>query len=105
LYQSDVHLVEIDLLRRGARSLTHPRLPDSAYLMSVMRARSQSVDLWPLQLPDPLPILPVPLQAPDADVPLDLALALAAIYEEAAYDLSIDYQQEPPPPALSRRLS
>jgi hypothetical protein len=101
LYQSDVHLIEIDLLRRGTRPLNHPRLPNTAYLVTVTRAQSGSVDLWPIQLSDPLPTIPVPLRSPDADVPLDLEVALTAIYDEAAYDLSIDYHQAPPPPALS----
>lgn len=43
----------------------------------------------------------LPLAAPDGDVPLDLQAALGAIYEEAAYDLSVDYSQPPPPPAFS----
>ncbi len=37
---------------------------------------------------------------PDPDVALDLQVALAAIYDEAAYVLSIDYTQDPPPPPL-----
>ena len=44
---------------------------------------------------------PVPLRHPDPDVPLDLNYALQAIYERAAYDLSIDYSQPPPPPELT----
>ena len=46
-------------------------------------------------------MLPVPLMDPDPDVPLELGPALAAIYEEAVYELSIDYMQKSPPPALS----
>jgi hypothetical protein len=34
-------------------------------------------------------------------VPLDLNQALRAIYDRAAYDLSIDYRQAPPPPELT----
>jgi hypothetical protein len=34
-------------------------------------------------------------------VSLALSPALAAIYDEAAYELSVDYSQPPPPPALS----
>jgi Protein of unknown function (DUF4058) len=30
-----------------------------------------------------------------------LGIALAEIYDEAGYDLSIDYTQAPPPPALT----
>jgi Protein of unknown function (DUF4058) len=42
-----------------------------------------------------------PLKSPDADVALDLPTALQPVYDEAAYDLSIDYTKSPPPPALS----
>jgi hypothetical protein len=101
LYQSNVHLVEIDLLRRGTRPFNHPRLPNTAYLVTVTRAQSGSVEVWPIGLSDPLPTIPLPLRSPDADVPLDLGEALTAIYDEAAYDLSIDYHQSPPPPPLS----
>ena len=38
---------------------------------------------------------------PDADSLLELAAAFAAVYDEAGYDLSIDYAQAPPPPPLS----
>lgn len=55
----------------------------------------------PVQLQDTLPNLPIPLRAPDADVVLDLGAALRAVYDEAGYDLSIDYQKDPPPPALT----
>jgi hypothetical protein len=54
-----------------------------------------------MRLPDPLPVLPVPLSPPDLDVPLELGAALGAIYDEAAHDLSIDYGAPPPPPPLS----
>lgn len=101
LYQSHVHLVEIDLLRRGTRLFNHPRLPETAYLVTLTRAQSGAVEVWPVPLSDPLPTIPIPLQAPDADVPLALGAALTAIYEEAAYELSIDYRQAPPPPRLS----
>lgn len=102
LYSANVHLIEIDLLRRGTRPFNHPRLPESAYLVTVIRAHSRSVEVWPVQLQEPLPTIPVPLRSPDADVPLDLGKAIAAIYDEAAYDLSIDYRQVPPPPMLSQ---
>lgn len=102
LYNANVHLIEIDLLRRGTRPFNHPRLPETAYLVTVTRAQLGSVEVWPICLQDSLPTIPVPLRSPDADVPLDLGEALTAIYEEAAYELSIDYHQAPPPPALSK---
>jgi len=101
LYHAGVHLLEIDLLRRGLRSLAHPRVPDSAYLIALTRAQSGTTAIWPLSLRDALPEIPIPLRAPDGDSLLELGPALAAIYDEAGYDLSIDYQEPPPPPALS----
>jgi Protein of unknown function (DUF4058) len=101
LYQANLHLIEIDLLRRGTRPFNHPRLPKVSYLITLTRAQSGIVEIWPILLQDALPIVPVPLREPDADIPLDLTAALNAIYDEAAYDLSIDYTQIPPPPAFS----
>lgn len=102
LYQAGVHLIELDLLRRGTRPFSHPRLPEESYLVTLTRSGLGAVEIWPIGLQDKLPIIPVPLLAPDADVPLDLPLVLNAIYDEAAYDLPIDYRQAPPPPQLSQ---
>lgn len=101
LYQSKVHLIEIDLLRRGTRPFAHPRLPAVPYLVTLTRAQATTVELWPIALQEKLPVIPVPLRPPDEDVPLDLATAVRDIYDEAFYNLSIDYNQAPPPPTLS----
>lgn len=39
--------------------------------------------------------------AGDTDIALDLALAFTTIYERAAYDLSLNYDNPPPPPSLT----
>ncbi|NOK63217.1 MAG: DUF4058 family protein [Chloroflexi bacterium AL-W] len=101
LYQDGVHLVEIDLLRRGTRPVIHPRIPESSYIVSVTRAQTGKTDMWSIGLRDPLPRIPIPLRPPDTDVILDLEMALSAIYDEAGYDLSINYTDTPPPPTLS----
>ena len=101
LYHAGVHLLEIDLLRRGQRPLAHPRVPDTAYLIALTRAQSGATAIWPLWLRDALPEIPIPLRAPDGDSLLELGPVLSAIYDEAGYDLSIDYGQPPPPPPLS----
>jgi hypothetical protein len=100
LRAAQVHLLEIDLLRRGTRAWRHPRLPDVSYLVLLTRAQVSAVEAWPIKLQDPLPTLPVPLRSPDPDVVLDLSAVLRAIYDEALYHLSIDYTQDPPPPPL-----
>ncbi|MBC8160606.1 MAG: DUF4058 family protein [Roseiflexaceae bacterium] len=100
LYQAGVHLIEIDLLRRGIRPIGGSRVPEVPYLIGLTRAHSGKTDVWPLTLADPLPTIAVPLRQPDQDVLLDLASAFDSIYDEAAYDLSINYTDDPPPPAL-----
>ena len=101
LYQAQVHLIEIDLLRRGRRPFVYSPQANAAYCIALTRAPAEQIDLWPTALEARLPVIPVPLQSPDEDIPLDLQAALDAIYDEAAYDLSIDYSQPPPPPKLS----
>ena len=101
LHAAGVHLLEIDLLRRGTRPLAQRRLPASAYLVTLTRGQDNAAHIWAVGLNDALPVVPVPLRHPDADVPLDLNQALRAIYDRAAYDLSIDYRQAPPPPELT----
>ena len=105
LYEVGVHLLEIDLLRRGQRPFTHPLIPSCHYLITLTRRFATKVDVWPLQLADKLPVLPVPLREPDPDVVLDLGAVLTAVYDEAAYELSIDYSQSPPPPELEPDVS
>jgi hypothetical protein len=98
LHRAGVHLVEIDLLRRGTRPFIHPMMPQKHYIVTLMRAGSRKTEVWAFNVQDVLPILPIPLVAPDPDVPLDLKQALDMIYERGLYELSIDYGKEPPPP-------
>ena len=96
---ADAHLLEIDLLRQGTRPPRLIDLPESDYFVFLTRAeRSDLTETWPIGVRDPLPVAPVPLLPGDDDVPLDLGHALRTIYDEARYDLSIDYGQPPIPP-------
>lgn len=63
--------------------------------------RHIQAEVWPIGLRERLPTLPIPLRQPDPDVPLDVQAALGAIYDEADYPLTLDYDQSPPEPALS----
>ena len=96
---ADVHLLEIDLLRQGTRPLRLLGLPTSDYFVFLTRAgRTDLTETWPIDVRDPLPVVPVPLSPGDDDVPLDPGHALRTIYDEARYDLSIDYSQPSVPP-------
>ena len=95
---SDSHWVEIDLLREGDRLVAAELLPYGDYFVHVSRVeRRPSGKVWPIRLPQPLPVIPVPLRAGDADAKLDLQQVLSAVYDRSSYDLTIDYGSEPTP--------
>ena len=103
ILRSEVHLLEIDLLRAGERPPLARPVPAAPYYVVLSRAnRRPTVEVWPIQLADRLPVLPVPLLEPDPDTPLDLGAVVVSVYERGAYASQIDYQQPPPPPALSK---
>ncbi len=102
LFRTDVHLLEIDLIRAGRRPSLATKRPPGDYFALLSRAEDRpAVGIWPIALADPLPVVPIPLRQPDPDVPLDLGAVLRHIYASARYDLRVDYQQAPPPPELS----
>jgi len=94
LYESGVHLVEIDFLRQGARV----GLPKTDYLAMVSRSyKRPNCDVWTIGLREPLPVLPIPLRRPDREVPLDLGKAL-----RTAYERRINYNAPTTPPLKSK---
>jgi hypothetical protein len=102
LLRSSAHFMEIDLLRGGTRPPLEKPVPAAPYYVTLSRAdRRPHVAVWPIQLWDELPLLPVPLLEPDPDVPLDLAQAVTAVYQRGGYTSLIDYSQPPPSPPLS----
>jgi hypothetical protein len=81
-----VHLVEIDLLRGGPRMPFASTLPECSYYALVSRAETRpKADLWPIQLRDRLPVIPIPLHDPDPDAKLDLQAVLHSLYDAARY--------------------
>jgi hypothetical protein len=94
-----VHLVEIDLRRGGTRP-SPPVLPDCDYYALVSRAEDRpQLGFWPIRLRDPLPVIPIPRDAPDSPVMLDLKGVLDRAYDAADYGKYI--YGETPEPALS----
>lgn len=107
LLNSLIHLVEIDLLRGGkrpGREVLNPPLENADYVLLVNRSQEgdnpRLSEIWPVALNEPLPLLPIPLSAPDTDAVLDLKAAIDALYTRSGYAWRIDYQQPVPPPKL-----
>ena len=100
IMNSEVHWVEIDLLRAGVPSVTDPPLkPPSDYRVLVSRADYRTkTKYWPVGLRQPLPVIEIPLRGKDNKAPLDLGDVLKTAYGRAAYDVSIDYRKPPIPP-------
>jgi Protein of unknown function (DUF4058) len=97
--ESNAHWMEIDLLRSGVETFPRPASVLSDYAVYSSRAeRRPRYRLWTFRLPDPLPVIGIPLKEPDPDAPLDLRAILETAYDNAAYDLSIDYRRDPNPP-------
>ncbi len=101
LLRSAAHVLEIDLLRGGERPPLERPVPPAPYYVTLSRADHRpTVEVWPIQLGDKLPVLPVPLLEPDPDVPLDLGRLVTSVYEDGGYARLIDYRRPPPPPEL-----
>jgi hypothetical protein len=106
---SDVNLIELDLLRGGRRLLPYPDLEQAVHQLAcdyliLINRHLQRVDAWidyvlyPVSLRESLPCIPVPLAGDDPDVPLDLQIVLQQIYQRALYLRMLDYALPPEPP-------
>lgn len=99
LLLSSAHLIEIDFLRDGERVPMQEPLPEVPYFVFLSRAERRPVlDIWPVALDQPLPVVPVPLLAGDADLLVDFQAAFNATYDLLGYDLLIDYARPAAPP-------
>jgi hypothetical protein len=107
--ESDANLMELDLLRDGARLLPYPDLAAAVdklacdYLILLNRSALRQdtwmdYTLYPVDLREPLPCIPVPLVGEDPDVPLDLQVVAQKVYREGPYLRAIDYSQSAEPP-------
>ncbi len=92
LIERSIHLVELDFLIEG-RGPAMERSPRGHYHAFVSRAERRPLsEVYSWSIRDPLPVIPVPLKAPDPDIPLDLAATFATVYRRGRYERSIDYQ-------------
>lgn len=99
ILNSEVHWLEIDLLRDGKPTALNAEFRQSDYRILVSHARHHlRARYWPRSVRQPLPTIGVPLRQKDPDVPLDLGSVLQSAYDRAGWDLKIDYARPPDPP-------
>jgi hypothetical protein len=102
LLSQKVHLIELDLIRAGRRLELDRPLPPADYYAFVSRFdRRPSCDVYPWTVRQPLPLLPIPLLAPDPDIEVDLGEAFRVTYQRGRYDRLIRYDQPPPSPSFA----
>ena len=100
LWQSEAHLVEVDLLRGGGRVLrVSPQrleqLPPWCYLVAVSRRPSQC-EFYTFSLEQSLPRVAIPLAHGDPDVVLDLQAAFTRCLDAGPYPELLQYDQPAP---------
>lgn len=96
---SPVHLIEIDLLRSFPRMPFDDTLPSADYMVMVCKVDERPhSSVWPINVRQSLPSIPIPLLQPDPPVSLAMGQALRTAYERARYDLRVDYSKPPVPP-------
>ncbi|HVS40225.1 MAG TPA: DUF4058 family protein, partial [Gemmataceae bacterium] len=96
---NQVNLVELDLLRSGARAPVVGTVPPADYYILVCpHFDFPRAGVWPFTVRDPLPEIPIPLN-PETEPPhVPLRPSLDRAYDEAGYEREIDYAQPSTPP-------
>ena len=94
---SSANLVEIDLLRTGEPKPIAGGVPSDYRVLVSRGTRRPTAELYPFNLRDAIPRFPLPLQQGDEEPVVDLHTVLDQVYQEAALDLAIAYDQQPVP--------
>lgn len=97
---SQTHWIEIDLLRGGERP-PEVRGRGDYYALLHRSDPGAPYEVWTASLRDRLPVIAVPTRSPVPDLGLDLQAIVETIYARGVYAEILDYDQPPPPPALS----
>ena len=96
---SFTHLIEIDLLRGGESMPLQGVKPDADYRILVSRGnRRPTAHLYAFNLPDPIPVFPLPLKPGELEPAVDLKPLLEGVYDRAGFDLRVDYAELAQPP-------
>jgi hypothetical protein len=97
LFRQDVHVIELDLLLGGRRLPLGTSLPHGDYFALISRGnRRPDCNVYHWGLRDKLPIIPLPLRAPDSDAATNLAEVFNVAFERGFYDESPDFGRRLP---------
>ena len=97
------HLVEIDLLRSGQPMPMRGEIPETDYRILVSRSQSRpQAQLYTFSVRQEIPKFFLPLQSEDSEPIIDLQYLLNQVYDQAGFDLAIDYSQKPVPSLKSK---
>ncbi|MBI2193727.1 MAG: DUF4058 family protein [Planctomycetes bacterium] len=92
------NLMEFDLLR-GGDPMPMGRLPESDYRILVSREWERyRGQLYPFNVREAIPEIPIPLSRHEQEPLLSLGMLLNQVYDQARYDLRVDYAVPPQPP-------
>lgn len=81
-------------------------ITDNRYRILISRSNTRPLtDLYPFNLAEPIPSVPILLQAGDDEPIINLQALLMGVYERSGYDYFIDYDTEPPPPLTPTELT
>ncbi|MBX7210208.1 MAG: DUF4058 family protein [Verrucomicrobiaceae bacterium] len=98
-----VNLLEIDLIRGGARAISAPAqlqdaAPDILFRVVLLPAWKSSGTLYALTLRHRLPVVDLPLRKTDPPLSLDLQMMHDIAYDRGEFAIDVDYRKEPDPP-------
>jgi hypothetical protein len=99
---SNIHLVEIDLIRAGEPMPIIGNGRASAYRILVSRGDCRpNASLYAFGVRQSIPSFSLPLKPTDQEPTVDLGELLRDLYDRASYDLRLDYKGDPEPPLPS----
>ncbi|MEB3281259.1 MAG: DUF4058 family protein [Lyngbya sp.] len=98
ILSSSANLVEIDLLRDGKSPQILSAIPQTDYRILIARRRHRpQAELLGFSIRQAIPAFKLPLKPGESEPFVSLQDLLQEIYEQAGFDLAIDYTREPFP--------
>jgi hypothetical protein len=95
---SDIHFVEVDLLRDYDPMPFVEHLTADYRIFIHRREMRRKAHLYAFSLRQPIPTFPLPLLPDDQEPLVDLGALLHEVYDRARYRLIVDYSKPPVPP-------